>query len=453
MSKGLKIALILAAISLIAGLVAIFIVANNFFMGKFPEQRTIIGGTEVSDKNISDALVAMNAADGLQMVVNKEGNEHVIPISNAVTRMYERSQVEKAKSDISFFDYLFHNSVEMPLHPMSVIIDEKKLKETIETSLPKTKYKTSDAYFDSDWNLIDEVQGDDINYDDFIKKVVDDINNGAELSYKADDYYFHPAVKSSDPDMKETKDSVQKYKSLSITFDFGKKKEIITSEKICSKLSMKKGKVKLDTSWTKSYIRKLAKKYNTLGKERKFKTTKDGKKTVKGGALGWWMDENATLKMLNTALKKKKSKTIKPKWFNKGAVHGKDNDIGKSYVEVSIARQHVWVYVKGKLKLETDCVTGIPNKERMTHPGCHFIYAKQRDRWLGTMAVQGYHTHVDYFMPFNGGEGLHDAPWRGAFGGNIYRGGGSHGCVNLPPSKAAEMYNIVWVGMPVIVYN
>ena len=131
MSKGLKIALILAAISLIAGLVAIFIVANNFFMGKFPVQRTIIGGTEVSDKNISDALVAMNAADGLQMVVNKEGNEHVIPISNAVTRMYERSQVEKAKSDISFFDYLFHNSVEMPLHPMSVIIDEKKLKETI----------------------------------------------------------------------------------------------------------------------------------------------------------------------------------------------------------------------------------------------------------------------------------------------------------------------------------
>ncbi len=453
MGKGLKIALILMAISLVAGCVAIFIVANNFFMGKFPEQRTIIGGTEVSDKNVSDALVAMNAADGLKMTVNKDGVEHTISISDAVTRMFDREQVESAKSDISFFDYLFHNDVDMSLRPTSVFIDEKKLREDIETTLPEAKYKTSDAYFDSDWNLIDEVQGDDINFDDFLKKVVTDINEGSDLSYKAEDFYFHPAVKASDPNMKETKDSVQKYKSLSITFKFGKKKEVITSEKICSKLQMKNGKVKLNMDWTKAYIRKLAKKYNSFGISKTFKTTKDGKKEVPAGTLGWWMDEPHTLEMLNSALKKKKSKTIKPKWFNKGADFGKNNDIGKSYVEVSIQRQHVWVYVKGKLKMETDCVTGIPSKERMTHPGRHYIYAKQKDRWLGTMEVQGYHTHVDYFMPFNAGEGLHDAPWRGAFGGSIYRGGGSHGCVNLPPSMAAKMYDFVWVGMPVIVYD
>ncbi len=111
------------------------------------------------------------------------------------------------------------------------------------------------------------------------------------------------------------------------------------------------------------------------------------------------------------------------------------------------------MYKKGELVLETDCVTGVPNKERMTHPGVHAIYAMQRDRYLGTMEVQGYHTHVDYFMPFNGGEGLHDAPWRGSFGGTIYRTSGSHGCVNLPPAMAAEMYGIVYVGMPVIVYD
>ena len=144
---------------------------------------------------------------------------------------------------------------------------------------------------------------------------------------------------------------------------------------------------------------------------------------------------------------------MKPVYRSIGATHGKDNDIGSSYVEVSIEHQHAWVYIKGKLKLETDCVTGVPNKERMTHPGCHHIVAKQRDRYLGTMAVQGYHTHVDYFMPFNGGEGLHDAPWRGAFGGSIYKSGGSHGCVNLPPAMAAQIYDLVFVGMPVIVYD
>ena len=35
MSKGLKIAIILAALSLVAGFVAVFIIANNFFMGKY----------------------------------------------------------------------------------------------------------------------------------------------------------------------------------------------------------------------------------------------------------------------------------------------------------------------------------------------------------------------------------------------------------------------------------
>ena len=54
-------------------------------------------------------------------------------------------------------------------------------------------------------------------------------------------------------------------------------------------------------------------------------------------------------------------------------------------------------------------------------------------------------------MPFDGGEGLHDAN-RGAFGGNIYTYNGSHGCVNLPYSAAEALWGIVEVGDPVIVH-
>ena len=56
-------------------------------------------------------------------------------------------------------------------------------------------------------------------------------------------------------------------------------------------------------------------------------------------------------------------------------------------------------------------------------------------------------------MPFiGGGWGLHDADWRSSFGGSIYKGGGSHGCVNLPPDVAKKMYAQMEVGTPVIVY-
>lgn len=56
-------------------------------------------------------------------------------------------------------------------------------------------------------------------------------------------------------------------------------------------------------------------------------------------------------------------------------------------------------------------------------------------------------------MPFNGGIGLHDANWRGSFGGTIYQTSGSHGCVNLPPDRAKILYGLVEKGMPVICYN
>ena len=46
-------------------------------------------------------------------------------------------------------------------------------------------------------------------------------------------------------------------------------------------------------------------------------------------------------------------------------------------------------------------------------------------------------------MPFYGNYGMHDAPWRGAFGGRIYRGNGSHGCVNMPVWAARELYNSI----------
>ena len=65
---------------------------------------------------------------------------------------------------------------------------------------------------------------------------------------------------------------------------------------------------------------------------------------------------------------------------------------------------------------------------------------------------EDYETPVTFWMPFNGGIGLHDATWRGRFGGSIYRGNGSHGCVNLPYSAAEKIFKSLSPGEPVVVY-
>ena len=66
---------------------------------------------------------------------------------------------------------------------------------------------------------------------------------------------------------------------------------------------------------------------------------------------------------------------------------------------------------------------------------------------------EDYATPVKYWMPFAGDVGMHDASWRSSFGGSIYKTGGSHGCINMPPSAAKTVYENINKGYAVLVYT
>ncbi|MDE6851498.1 MAG: L,D-transpeptidase, partial [Lachnospiraceae bacterium] len=117
--------------------------------------------------------------------------------------------------------------------------------------------------------------------------------------------------------------------------------------------------------------------------------------------------------------------------------------------EVDLTGQRVFFVKNGKKVLETDCVTGNEARGNGTPQGTYGITYKQRD---ATLKGETYRTPVDYWMPFNGGIGLHDADWRSRFGGTLYKYSGSHGCVNLPPAAAAKLFGMLEKGTPVICY-
>ena len=70
-----------------------------------------------------------------------------------------------------------------------------------------------------------------------------------------------------------------------------------------------------------------------------------------------------------------------------------------------------------------------------------------------TLRGPGYACPVRYWMPFNGGIGIHDATWRGSFGGSIYVYNGSHGCINTPLSLAGTIFNEIEQGVPIVCYK
>lgn len=122
---------------------------------------------------------------------------------------------------------------------------------------------------------------------------------------------------------------------------------------------------------------------------------------------------------------------------------------GTSYIEVDIEGQHVYLYLDGELIMDSPVVTGDVRRKRDTPKGVFYVEYKQRNR---TLVGPNYRTPVSYWMHFYNHCGFHDAYWRKSFGDEIYINDGSHGCVNMPPEKAKELYENVYSGLPVIVY-
>lgn len=122
--------------------------------------------------------------------------------------------------------------------------------------------------------------------------------------------------------------------------------------------------------------------------------------------------------------------------------------VGDTYIEVCIAQQHMWAYKDGRQIASTNVVTGNYG-DCDTPTGYYEIYSKDTDTYL---VGEDYVSYVDYWMAFYGGYGIHDSSWRSEYGGSIYKGDGSHGCVNTPLSAMATIYNNIPYDTPVIVY-
>lgn len=130
-------------------------------------------------------------------------------------------------------------------------------------------------------------------------------------------------------------------------------------------------------------------------------------------------------------------------------------NVGKDFIVVSVPRQMMWLYRNGKPLSTHHIIGGRPGHPTKT--GHYTITQKQMDRRLKGRTESGetWDVHVDYWMRYFEGWGIHDASWHpySRFNdSNAWRWAGSHGCVNVRPSEMPAIYRNSYVGMPVIVY-
>ena len=123
---------------------------------------------------------------------------------------------------------------------------------------------------------------------------------------------------------------------------------------------------------------------------------------------------------------------------------------GGNYIEIDLTAQKLWVYKDGLCVVESPVVSGCVADGRFTPNGVYAVYEREEDCWL---TGPTWFDYVEYWLAFYQSFGLHDASWRSEFGGDIYLYEGSHGCPNLPPELADDVYNNAPLGTKVILYG
>lgn len=300
------------------------------------------------------------------------------------------------------------------------------------------------------YSIIKEDEGTELQEDKVKEAVATAIMSLAEsVDLEEQGCYLAPSVTSEDEALKTACETMNKYVGAKITYKFGDKAETLNGNEIHNWLTVNGTSVSVSESKAAEYVKNLASTCNTAYKPKTLKTSYGKTVTITTGNYGWKIDQAKETAALVSLIKNGEQTSREPEYSQKAASHS-GNDYGNTYVEINLTAQHLYFYANGKLLVESDFVSGNAAKGWSTPAGAYSITYKQRN---ATLKGQGYATPVSYWMPFNGGIGLHDANWRKTFGGTIYKNGGSHGCVNLPPAVAKTIYENISAGDPVLCYH
>lgn len=337
----------------------------------------------------------------------------------------------------------------------SISYDSDKLKQAIQAlgifsqDYIKAPVDAQIKLTDKSYEITPEDKGNTPILDNILTEVIDCIEQGEVTLTLSDACYVQPKVLASDDALKGVADQIDAYTSAVITYQIDGADEKLTSEKIFKMLQIEGTQVTINEKEVAKYAQYLASTYNTYGRKRAFKTTVGDVVEVSGGDYGWVVQKAEEAAQIIKDLTAGKPVSREPVYEQTANGRG-EKEIGSTYLEIDYTNQHFYYYKDGNLVLDSDIVSGTMSTGLGSPDGIFKIQYCERN---AVLKGETYTTPVAYFMPFAYNVGFHDATWRnGKFGGEYYKTGGSHGCINLPADVAKNLYDNLSKGTPVIAY-
>ena len=310
---------------------------------------------------------------------------------------------------------------------------------------PKELPKTKDAYIDyEEMEIVPEVQGEDTDFLKVAKALEAQVNEEPakhDFEYGSIDHVRTPEIRTGDlaEELKFAKyylaDGLKLDRPDGMTWT-------ITPTQLSKVILYSEEGPKYSEEGAKQVAEEIAGEYS---QDYRTVRTAEGDRTLLDYVIEDSVDVNRTGESIYKAAKQGKTGEI--------IINEAEARDLSTRAEVSISTQTVYFYQNGEQVFRSSCVTG--SNQTPTPRGIFELQDHRRDVVLTGPNADGttYRSPVSYWMPFNGGIGFHDATWRSSFGGSIYVNSGSHGCINMPYDKAAELYNLISVGTLVYVYD
>lgn len=426
---------------------------NHFYFGSIINGVDYSGKTPVQVEQLIDDNIGTYSLD----LIRRDGETEVIRAAEIGLKYVSDGKVEQLKEEQNPFLWPI-SSFQEKIHDMTVTTSYNKeaLQQKInslECLQEVNNKKPADAYIEFDGNeysIIEEDQGSLLKKEQFYTLLQEAVETGeTSISLEETDCYEKPGITKDYKPLKKAHKLMNKYIQTEIQYDFADRTEILDKTQIQNWIVMdEKYKVTIEEQPVIDYIKTLESVYNTLGKTREFRTTTGKIIKVPSGNYGFMISRGREKDAIVELIKEGAKVEREPEYAQRGYVR-EANDIGNTYVEINLAKQYMWFYKDGEILVKTKIVTGNVSKNHATPNGVYGITYKERN---ATLKGEDYTTPVNYWLPFNGDIGIHDAAWRKKFGGKIYKKEGSHGCVNTPYKNAKKIYENIEKGMPVICY-
>ena len=444
MTTKRKIILLLIALLLLAAGITLAICKSHFFYAKAP--------TKPKNKKVVESayyqLEIESPAAFTAIISTRASNGIIEDSANLIHFDTLQKQLRNWRIKISGGDKIIQDTV------ITITNNESLKKGIIDIFSAIPHQSPKNAWFEYKYNKFiphEAINGNQLNTDLLSKQVIAAIKNRKKKILLNRDISYLKA--SFGLESAETKQALKDLnKCLYANISYTARNEQITLKKEVFALWLRLDStmhVDVNTTKAMSFIRSMADKNDIVVNNITFTTSAGATKTIHGGDLGYRINLYQELSELCKNIKNGLVITREPIYGMRGIPNGVF-DTNKTYIEINISAQKLWYYKSGVLIIESDIVTGNLSNGNGTPNGAYYIKYKELN---ATLNGPGYSTGVKYWMPFNAGIGLHDAKWRGAFGGSIYKSSGSHGCINLPFLTAQTIYNNVSPGGIVICYT